>query len=469
MTHTPLLYHAADLSAHFLDGLDTMPVGATASLHQLREQLQGEGLGHSGRAPREVIDQLVAAVSGGLIGSAGGRFYGWVIGGTLPSALAADWLTSAWDQNAALYATAPAAAVAEEVAGTWLAELLGIPASASVAFVTGCEMAHVTCLLAARHALLQRRGWDVERDGMAGAPRIRVLAGPHRHGSADRALRFVGIGTGAVESLAGDSDGRLLPEALDAALRDGPQAPTIVLLQAGDINTGAFDRFAELIPIAHQHDAWVHVDGAFGLWAAASPRFAHYMQGASLADSWATDGHKWLNVPYDSGYAFVAHPDAHRAAMTYRASYLTHAADGRDEMEWNPEWSRRARGFATWAALQELGRRGVAALVERCCDHASALVQGIGRLTGTDVVCTPILNQGMVRFLAPEANAEAKQHDRFTDAVITAVQRDGEAFFTGTTWQGRRTMRISVSSWRTTDDDVRRSVAGVARALREVS
>lgn len=465
MTASSILQHAARHAEKFLDGLDEMPVGTRASLADLRARFAGDGLRQRGMDPHEVVDALVAASTGGLVGSTGGRFFGWVIGGALPSTIAADWLTSVWDQNAALHATAPAAAVAEEVAGAWLADLLGIPASASVAFVTGCEMAHFTCFLAARHALLSRRGWDVERDGLSGSPRIRVLAGPERHGSTDRALRFAGIGTGAVERLTGTAKGLLRADALEAALAQNPEAPAIVLLQAGDINTGAFDHFDELIPVAHRYGAWVHIDGAFGLWASASRQYEHLMRGAGWADSWATDGHKWLNVPYDSGYAFVAHPEHHRAAMTYQASYLTHATEARDEMDWNPEWSRRARGFATWAALRELGREGVEDLVNRSCGMATALVAGLGALDGAEVLCTPTINQGLVRFRSTRADASERDHDALTDQVMAEVLRSGEAFFTGTTWRGYRAVRVSVSSWRTTEHDVTRSVAAVAKAL----
>ena len=385
---------ALSASLRHLESLDAAPVDATASLHDLRARL-GKPLAQAGVAPAEVVEELVRDVEGGLIGSAGGRFFGWVVGGAVPSSLAADWLAAAWDQNAGLYAAGPAAAVAEEVAGGWLKDILGLPASASFAFVTGCQMAHTTCLAAARHAVLARRGWDVEQAGLCGAPPIRVVTSAERHGTIDRALRLLGLGRACVVDLPADEMGRLTPGALERALDDGP---TIVLLQAGDLNIGAYDPFAELIPIAHGRGAWVHVDGAFGLWANASPRFRHLLRGVEAADSWATDGHKWLNVPYDSGFAFVADPVAHRAAMSYRASYLTYDQAARDQLDWTPEWSRRARGFATYCALRELGRDGVAALIDRCCDHARAIVRGIGALPGAEVVWDPQINQGLVAF-----------------------------------------------------------------------
>jgi len=451
MSFRPPLELALSAALRHLDSLNTTSVGATATLEALRTRL-GMALADEGIAAEQVVAELLRDVEGGLIGSAGGRFFGWVIGGAVPSSLAADWLASTWDQNAGLYAAGPAAAVVEEVAGGWLKELLGLPAAASFAFVTGCQMAHTTCLAAARHAVLERRGWDVEQRGLFGAPSIRVVTSAERHGTIDRALRLLGMGRDCVVDIAADDQGRLQPAALEAALDD---SPTIVLLQAGDLNIGAYDPFAELVPIAHRRGAWVHVDGAFGLWANASSRYRHLLAGVEAADSWATDGHKWLNVPYDSGYAFVADSVAHRAAMSYRASYLTHDEAARDQLDWTPEWSRRARGFATYAALRELGRRGVAELVERCCEHARAIVSGIGALPGAEVVWMPQINQGLVAF----------GDDARTDAVIAAILASGEAFFGGTTWRGRRSMRVSVCNWQTNGDDVRRAIAAAAKAL----
>src|SRR5215213_5521563 len=448
----------------FLKTLDRAPVGATVDVQTLRKQLE-KPLAESGLPPEQVVTELVRDVGGGLIGSAGGRFFGWVIGGSLPAALAADWLATTWDQNAALYATSPAAAVAEEVAGMWLKDILRLPAHASFALVSGCQMAHVTCLAAARHALLAERGWDVEREGLYGAPRIRILTSAQRHGSFERAVRLLGLGSGQIVCLTSDANDRLEPAALQKALDTDLSTPTIVLLQAGDINIGAFDDFESLIPIAKRYGAWVHVDGAFGLWAAASPRYRHLVKGVEAADSWATDGHKWLNVPFDCGYAFIAHADAHRASMTHRAAYITHNEDARDEMDWNPEWSRRARGFPTYAALRQLGRDGVAELIERCCRHAHDLVMGIGSLPGTEVLWEPTINQGLVRFLDPSSVATEQDHDRRTEEVIAAIVASGEAFFGGTTWRGKRAMRVSVCNWRTSRDDVQRSIDSVAKSL----
>jgi glutamate/tyrosine decarboxylase-like PLP-dependent enzyme len=460
---TPLS-QALHYAARHLDPSNKASVAATASLSTLRERLVAP-LNRTSLDPSFVVDELVAAVEGGILGSAGDRFFGWVIGGSLPAALAADWLTSAWDQNAALYACAPAAAVVEEVAGEWLKDLLGLPSSASFALVTGCQMAHVTCLAAARHALLAKAGCDVERDGLAGCPRIRILSSTEKHGSIVRAVRLLGLGENNIISFPADEDGRLSAETLAAVLNEEPEQATIVVLQAGDLNIGAFDDFAALIPIAKDQGAWVHIDGAFGLWAAASPKYARLLKGADAADSWATDGHKWLNVPYDCGYAFVANCAAHTAALSHRAAYLTHDQDARDQIDWTPEWSRRGRGFATYAALRQLGREGVASLVARSCEHALAIVQRIGAHAGAEIVWVPTINQGLLRFLDPRPGASEMDHDLFTDMVIAAIDESGMAFFTGTTWRGRRAMRVSVCNWQTTPQTVNLVCEGVATVL----
>jgi glutamate/tyrosine decarboxylase-like PLP-dependent enzyme len=412
-----------------------------------------------------VIDDLVAAVDGGLHSNTGGRFFGWVMGGSLPSALAADWLTSAWDQNAGAAAVAPAASVVEEVAGAWLKDILHLPPEASFALVTGCQMAHVTCLAAARHSLLAARGYDVEHDGLFGAPPIRILTSTELHGTMSRAARLIGLGERSLHLLPCDASGRLAEDTLHTALAAAPDAPTIVLLQAGDLNIGAYDNFATLIPLSKKYNAWVHVDGAFGLWTAACPRLAHLTRGVELADSWATDGHKWLNVPYDCGYAFVRDPLAHRAAFAHHAAYVPQGVQTRDALDWTPEFSRRARGFATYAALRELGRSGVADLVDRCCSHAHSLATRIGALPGAELIWEPQINQGLVRFLSPKLEPSTADHDSFTDSVTAAILADGEALFSNTTWRGKRCMRISVCNWQTSDDDVTRAVDSVARIL----
>ncbi|MDR0225412.1 MAG: aspartate aminotransferase family protein [Burkholderiaceae bacterium] len=460
----PVLENTLKYALQHLDALKTSPVAASASLQSLRERLC-KPLNTAGIPAEQVIDDLVADTAGGIMGSAGGRFFGWVIGGALPAALAADWLTSAWDQNAASYSCGPAEAVVEEACGTWLKDLLGLPAHASFALTSGCQMAHVTALAAARNALLQRCGWHVERKGLFGAPPIRILSSDQFHGSVTRATRLLGMGTEAVIGLPASPTGQLEAEALEQALQQAPDALTIVLLQAGDLNIGAYDRFSELIPLAHRHGAWVHVDGAFGLWAHASPRHQHVLKGVELADSWATDGHKWLNVPYDSGFAFVANVDAHRSAMSYEASYITHNDGVREQKDWNPEWSRRGRGIAVYAALRQLGRQGVADLVDACCESAHELVMGISALPGAQLIWEPAVNQGLVRFHDPRPGSTENDHDRYTDAIAAAVAASGEAFFSNTTWRGMRCMRVSVCNWQTDAQDVGRAVAAVAQAL----
>ncbi|HEX4309395.1 MAG TPA: aminotransferase class V-fold PLP-dependent enzyme [Acidobacteriaceae bacterium] len=460
-----VLHQACETAIAYLAQLDSAPVAATADLNTLRARL-GKHLGNQSVPPEQVIADLAADVAGGIIGSAGGRFFGWVIGGAVPAAVAADWLTSAWDQNGAVYATSPAEAVVEEVVGAWLKEILHLPKHASYALVSGCQMAHVTCLAAARQAVLTERGWDLEEKGLTGAPEIRILASESRHASVARALRLLGFGRAQVVDLATDAASRVDPKALEAALEQNAGAPMIVVLQAGEINTGSCDFFETLIPVARARNAWVHVDGAFGLWAAASEQHRPMVRGVERADSWATDGHKWLNVPHDCGFAFVAHPEAHRAAMTHRTSYVVYDSDARDEMEWNPEWSRRARGFATYAALRSLGRAGVSDLIERCCRHAKSLGERIGQLPGAELLREPLLNQALVRFPDPRPNATEADHAQRTDAVIAAINATGEACFTASMWKGKRVMRISVSGWQTTEQDVQRVVRAVASVLR---
>ena len=456
---------ALDHALAHLESLNRTGVAPTVDLPTLRRRLS-KPLTEEGVPPAQVIDELARDVDGGIMASAGGRFFGWVIGGSLPSALAADWLTSAWNQNAGHSACGPAAAVVEEVAGQWLKQVLGLPAEASFALVTGCQMAHVTCLAAARHGVLAKRGWDVEKQGLFGAPPVRIISSDLRHETFERAIRLLGLGTARVAYLPADQQGHLSADAFERELAKDPAAPTIVLLQAGDVNTGAFDDFESLIPIAQQYGAWVHVDGAFGLWAAASPRYRHLVKGAEAADSWATDGHKFLNVPYDCGYAFVRDTEAHRASMSHVAAYLPpDEHNARNQLDWTPEWSRRARAFPTYAALRQLGRNGVADLVERCCRDAHSLVTQIGNLPGAEVVAEPVINQGLVRFLDQAAGASEADHDRRTDEVIAEIVATGEAFFGGTTWRGRRAMRVSVSNWQTSDEDVSRVVQAARGVL----
>jgi glutamate/tyrosine decarboxylase-like PLP-dependent enzyme len=461
---SPALNKALNHALAYLESLDTDSVCATASLDELRGRLN-RSLDEHGVPSEQVIDELVGDVEGGLLGSAGGRFFAWVMGGSLPASLAADWLVSTWDQNAAIYASSPAEAVIEEIVGNWLKELLRLPQSASFALTTGCQMAHLTCLSAARNSVLARHGWDVEAQGLVQGPPIRVLSG-QRHASIDRTLRFLGLGSGCITDIPSmDEDGSLGPESLEAVLRAFSGQPIILLLSAGDINTGAYHNFRDLIPIAHAFGAWVHVDGAFGLWANASEKLRHLLDGVEEADSWATDGHKWLNVPYDCGYAFVADPRPHQAAMSVRASYIARSEVARDPFDWNLEWSRRGRGVATYAALRELGRKGISDLVERCSRHAHSLVTRIGALKGAEIMRESEINQGLVRFRSPDPGATETDHDAFTDRVIDEVVRTGRAFFGGTTWNGKRCMRISVCNWKTNDADVDVALGAVEEAL----
>lgn len=418
-----------------------------------------------GRTPAAaVIEQLVAAATPGLVATTGPRYFGFVIGGALPSATAADMLTTGWDQPAYNALSAPAAAVAEEVCGEWLKEILGIPETASFGFVTGAQGANTVGLAAARHHVLRAVGHDVERDGLTGAPRVRVLASVERHATIDRSLRFLGFGSSLVEEVAADGNGAIDVGHLGEVLASGASGPTIVVVQAGNVNTGACDDLAGAAAVTREHGAWLHVDGAFGLWAAANPATRHLVSGIEAADSWGCDGHKWLNVPYDSGYVFCAHPESHAAAMAYTAAYL--ALPGADAVrspgDFVPESSRRARGFATWAALRELGRAGVAELVEHCCALARRFAAHLGAADGVDVVNDVVLNQVLVRF----GNGSDTDRDAITDRVIEAVQRSGECWMGATTWHGMRLMRVSVSNWSTTERDVDRSVAAILAALR---
>ncbi len=442
MSYRDVLSLAQQLSVDYLEGLDQAPVAAVVSLETLRARF-GLPLPEVGMDPSLVVSELAQQAEGGILGSAGARFFGWVIGGSVPAALAADWLTAAWDQAAVMYSTGPAAAVVEEVCGVWLKDLLGLPQQSSFALVTGCQMAHVTCMMAARHRLLAQVGWDVEAEGLFGAPKIRVFATDIHHGSIHRAVKMVGIGLNHLHSLPAEQ------------LVDAVRGPAIVVLQAGDINRGVFDRFEELIPALKAKGAWVHIDGAFGLWAKASARYRPLAAGLELADSWATDGHKWLNVPYDCGYAIVRDAEAHRASLSHRASYLTHAGDVRDQLDWNPDWSRRARGFATYAAIREMGRTGIAAMIDRCCEVARLIVDGAGELPGVEVLSRPVLNQGLL----------AVGDDVRTERVMELVNAGGEAFLTGTTYQGRRAIRVSVCSWQSSAQDAARCVAAIREAL----
>ena len=454
MTERELLRRAAELAADHLDTLETRPVYPRVSVDELTARIDVP-LPDGPTDPAAVVEELAAALEPGVVASQSGRYFGFVVGSSLPSALAADVLVSAWDQNLGLLALGPSALVAENTAGAWVKDLLGIPASASFAFVTGCQTAHFTCLAAARQHVLAAAGWDVTEHGLSGSPSLTVLVGEKRHSTIDRALRYLGIGRAQIYALDALPDGRLDPEALRQALA-GADGPTIVCAQSGEVNTGVFDDLVAIADAVEGTGAWLHVDGAFGLWAAASPALEHLLAGSERADSWATDAHKWLNVPYDCGIAFCAHPDAHREAMTAQAVYLVREADViREPVDWTPEHSRRARAVPVYAALRQLGRSGVADLVDRSCAHARRFAAGIAELSGCEVLNDVVLNQVLFRFA----------DDATTTAALAAVQASGEAWMSGTEWDGRRAIRLSVSSWRTTERDIDRAVAAFAAAL----
>jgi len=459
----PALLMAYELANEFIRNLDTFPAGVTKS-HEELIGLWNKELNDEGFPPEQVIEEMNTASLPGLMGNQGGRFFSWVIGGSHPAALAADWLTSTWDQNAGMFTVAPSPSIAEEIAGKWLKELLRLPPDASFAFVTGCQMAHFTCLSAARNHLFNTVGWDIETKGFFGAPQIKVICSDQKHATINRALRMLGFGTGILTNVPTDESGRMSVDDFEIEIAKDPDLPILVLVQAGDLNTGAYDDFKKIIPIARKYNAWVHVDGAFGLWAAASSKYRHLTDGVEQADSWATDGHKWLNVPYDCGYGFTAHPEAHHRAMSQAASYLTHLKNSRDQMDWNPEFSRRGRGFSTYAAIRELGRNGIEDLINRTCQHAYSIVSQIGELPNAEIVALPVINQGLIRFKNPDSNDE-KAHDSYTEEIIRRINLTGEAFFQPVTYKGKRCMRVSVSGWRTTEGDVKRTIEAVKNVI----
>jgi glutamate/tyrosine decarboxylase-like PLP-dependent enzyme len=454
-----LLHDAAERALDFLAELPDRPVAPRVELAELRRALGGD-LGDEGLPAAEVLSGLDEAARPGLMANAGPRFFGFVIGGAQPVSVAADWLVSAWDQNAGLAVLSPAVAVIEETAARWTLDLLGLPAGSSVGFVTGGQMANFTGLAAARHEVLRRAGWDVDRQGLVGSPGIDVVASDEAHVTIHRALRYLGIGTDAVRPVATDGEGRMLPEDLADVLA-GCTRPTIVCAQAGDVNSGACDRFEEIVPLARRHGAWLHVDGAFGLWAAASPRHRHLVAGVAGADSWSVDAHKWLNVPQDCGLSIVAHPAAHRAAISTSTAYLIKSEGAeRDPVDWTPEFSRRARSVPVYAVLRRLGRRGVADLVERCSALARRFADRLAASPYAEVVNEVTLNQALVRFAAPGRPA-----DELTPAVIRRVQEDRTCWLGGTRWKGAAAMRVSVINATTTEADVDRSAAAVLACL----
>ncbi len=445
-----LLQESARRAIAYLEGLDRRKVipdpEATAALAALDEPVPG-----GPTDPAEVLRILDECGSPATMAMAGPRFFGFVIGGSLPAALAANWLAGAWDQNSAYFSSTPAAAAFETVSLKWMVDLLGLPANTAGGFVTGTTVAHVTALAAARHAVLEKAGWNVEADGLFGAPPITVIVGGEAHTTLFKALGIVGFGRERVTRVPVDDQGRMRAEAMPEI-----SGPAIVCVQAGNVNSGAFDPFTPIIEKAHRAGAWVHVDGAFGLWAAASPELAHLTEGMAEADSWATDGHKWLNVPYDSGLAFVRDEAALRAAMALTAAYLPTPGTQRNQSDYVPELSRRARGVEVWAALRSLGRSGLAELIERNCRQARRFAEGL-KAAGYEILNDVVLNQVVVSFGSPERTRE----------VISRIQDDGTCWAGVTEWQGRTAMRISVCSWATTDADVERSLEAMVRVSRQ--
>ncbi|GAA5211004.1 pyridoxal phosphate-dependent decarboxylase family protein [Microbacterium kyungheense] len=447
---------AAESANAWLAALDDRPIPPRAGADEVKDAL-GRELADDATDPEDVVRALAAAVEPGLMGMPSARFYGWVIGGTQPAALAADWLVSAWDQNTALRAVTPGVIAAEELAGEWILDLLGLPAGADVGFVTGATVANFTCLAAARDAVLRDVGWDSSIQGLAGGPRVRVIVGAERHDTVDHAVRMLGLGAPVV--VPADDQGRIDVAALEAELAVD-HGPTIVVLQAGNLHSGAFDDFGAAIDLAHLGGAWVHVDGAFGLWAAASPRSRPLVAHVERADSWATDAHKTLSVPYDCGIAIVADPAALRAAMGMTATYLSRTAstDHADPHDRVPELSRRARGVPTYAALRAMGRDGVTALVDRLTDAATALAAGLSRLAGVEVLNDVVFTQVCV----------ACADDTATDAWADALRADGVAFASSSHWHGRSVLRFSVSNWGTDAGQVERTLTAAASALARV-
>ena len=445
-----LLNRALQHASAYLAGLPERPVPPHATTDELVDTFGGP-LPEQGEDPLQVIDDLQQKAEPGLTAHSSPRFFGFVIGGTFPVGIAADWLTSAWDQNSGLREVTPAHSAAREAVEGWFIDILGLPAAATMGTVTGGMMANFTGLAAGRHAVLARDGWDVEQRGLQGAPRVRVLVGEERHDTVDLALRYLGLG--APEPVPADDQGRIDVAALAEALQAGGGGPTIVALQAGNVHSGAFDDFASAIPLAHTHGAWVHIDGAFGLWAGASPRTRHLVAGYEQADSWATDAHKTLNVPYDSGLVFVADGKAHRAALGIHAPYLLHSKGAPEPLELTPEFSQRGRAFVLWATLRYLGRDGVSGLVDRLVGHARAFAEGVRDLGGevlNDVVFTQVCTTW--------------GDDATTAEVERLILAEGETWMTGSTWRGRKVLRISVTGQATTAADVQRSLAALERA-----
>ncbi|MFN0110300.1 MAG: pyridoxal phosphate-dependent decarboxylase family protein [Blastocatellia bacterium] len=475
-----ILQRTTELATDFLDELPERPVGRPVNYAEMLARLGGqlgdqlgdqlsEKLPATGEDSLQVVEKLVEAVNPGLVATPGPRYFGFVVGGAHPASLAAEWLVSAWDQNAGAYVLSPAAAAIEEVIRVWLVELFGLARETSLGFTTGGTMANFTGLAAGRRAMLQTVGWDVETQGLFDAPKLTVVTSAESHVSIFAALQMLGLGRERVIRVPTDSQGRMRPDELQSVLAS-VDSPVLVCAQAGNVNTGAFDPLLEIAPLVRNRNGWLHVDGAFGLWAAACPAHQSLAAGIELADSLAVDCHKWLNVPYDSGLVFVRDRAAHQEAMTLSAPYYAAGAEpGRDNHNWVPEASRRARGFAIYAALRAMGRDGVAQIIERCCALARRMAGRLAQDSRVQILNDVVLNQVLLRFLPPSGSTEIEQVDAFTAEVIRRVQADGTCWAGGTTWREMHAMRISVSNWSTTESDIDRSASAILDCLTSAS
>ncbi len=461
-----LLTEAAAHAEAYLRTVADRPVKATITSGELRSALGGP-LSAAGQDPADIIGRLASAATGGTVASAGPRYFGFVVGGSLPAAVAADWLVSAWDQNCGIFALSPLVSVVEDITAGWLKQLASLPQTMSAGFVTGCQMANFTALAAARHHVLSHADWDVEANGLSGAPAVTIITSDESHYTIFMALRLLGFGASTARRVPTDDQGRMRADKLREVLA-AATGPVIVCAQAGNVNTGAFDPIDDIADAVAHHNkkaggsCWLHVDGAFGLWAATSPARAHLVKGIARADSIATDAHKWLNVPYDSGLVFTAHPEAHRSAMSLSAAYIQATDVERDPHEFTPEESRRGRAVPIYAALRSLGTSGVGDMIERCCRHASRMAERLSADSRVRILNDVVLNQVLVRFEVPGRDA-----DDLTRAVIAGVQDEGTCWLGGTTWHGMAAMRVAVSNWSTTEQDIDRSAAAVLRVFDE--
>lgn len=459
------LHAVADHAADFLESLPDRPIGGTGTPAEVLRALD-RPLPETGIPAERVIRELVNDVGPGLVATGSPRFFGFVMSGATPASLMTDWLTSTWDQNAQVYATSPAAAAVEVVTARWLLEILGLPAESSVGFVTGCQMANFTALATARNTVLERAGWDFDQHGLVGAPPVTIFLSECAHGTVRSALRLAGFGSAQIREIAADAEGRLDTRALAEAIRRATGQPMILSLQAGNVNTGAFESFAAIADLVRTENAWVHVDGAFGLWASASPELKGRLCGVERADSWATDAHKWLNVPFDSGLVIIRDAAQHRRLKTRRCAYAGgEAEDRRDGSTWVPENSRRARAFVLYAALRELGRSGVGAIVERCCRLARQFAAGAAQLPHAQVLNEVVLNQVLVR-LAPPDGVDGEAWHR---AITAQLQEEGRCWLGTTVWRGETVLRLSLCNRTTTEADIALTLEALARAIGHVS